>query len=172
MPTDPPPERHRARSSDAARVPPVRTSDLRNILLWAARWLIPGGGFYEGKRLKVTIEYGGRSAVIERPDGMVSGLTPPPQIQVGGAAGPTASDLVRHFLGDRERAVLKALVDLGPCRAGDLEEAVAAVLKRSEFYTIWGNLQVRGLVVEGEGGYDFAHPWVKALVAPPERSAA
>jgi len=144
------------------QTPPARR-DVKAALLWCARWLTPGGGFYRGP-VRVCIEFGGaeRDEVTVRPKGDVTGLDAPPLVRPGPTAGPSQSELVRHFLSDKERTILKVLAE-APSRAGEVEEAVAGQVKRTDFWTLWANLQVRGLIAEEDRGFELAG-WVRPML--------
>lgn len=78
---------------------------------------------------------------------------------------PSRQELLRSFLSDRERTILRALVARSPARCKDVQDAVrSSRVSRTEFYVLWGSLQIRGLVAERRDGlFELAAPWVAEL---------
>jgi hypothetical protein len=86
---------------------------------------------------------------------------------------PTRQDLLRTFLSDGERAILRELIARAPGRAGDVQNAVRSQVSKSAFWVLWKGLQVRGLVDEGHDGlFRPAAPWLAALIGVPDPAAA
>lgn len=85
---------------------------------------------------------------------------------------PTRRELLRTFLSDKERAILRAVAGSAPCRANGVQSAVRAAVPRTDFYVLWSHLQVRGLVEHDEDGlFRLAAPWVADLAGVPEKAA-
>jgi hypothetical protein len=79
-------------------------------------------------------------------------------------------ELLRHFLSDDERRILRVLASVGP----EQHPSESWVQERSEveksaFWVIWRGLQLRGLVREEGSGkrrwYVLALPWLPLLLS-------
>lgn len=145
---------------------------MKRILLWAARHFRPCDGFHGGP-IQVRVSFGppGSDSAVVVPEAGADGLAAPSGVrtQAPGEApepGPTAPELLRHFLSDDEKAVLRELAARAPCQATEVQRAVAAGgrVARSNFWPVWKQLQVRGLIAEGAGGFRPGPPWLAALL--------
>lgn len=77
---------------------------------------------------------------------------------------PTREDLLRKFVCDDSRAILRELVSRGPCRAFEVKDAVRGKVGKSAFWVLWKSLQVRGLVVEGTDDlFRIGPDWVRGM---------
>ena len=140
--------------------------DLRAALLWCARWLLPGGGFHDGK-LTVRIKFDSGERVEIKPERAADGRTLPDSVQFA-ENGPTIPQLRGHFLGASEKTVLRSLVNHGPCRTKELQERVEQFIERSEFYLVKKNLLDRELIAEDrEGRVIIPEAWIEKLVTAP-----
>ncbi len=80
-------------------------------------------------------------------------------------AGVRPADLMNHFLSVSERLILAALAKKPGAKAGDV--LFACRIEKSKFWTLWSNLQHRGLVDDADGpdgGFVIAAPWVVDLL--------
>ncbi len=76
-------------------------------------------------------------------------------------SGVRPADLENHFLSVSERMILAALAKKPGAKAGDV--LFACRVEKSKFWTLWSNLQHRGLVDDADGpdgGFVIAVPWV------------
>lgn len=143
-------------------IPDRRT--LRSLLLWSARWLAgDGAGPHVGDIVVEIDRKDDGPALVVRPTAGADGLGEQPQVAGQAGGGPTAPDLIRHFLSDAERVILRELVRLGPTTAQKVCDA--ARMNRSTFFVVWGGLQGRGLIQqEDDGSFAVELGWVRKLV--------
>jgi hypothetical protein len=137
---------------------------VKALLLWAARQLY--GWHYAGP-IEVRVFYAATGDQINlSPDTASDGLQPTPGgvPEVAPESGPTRAELLEHFLSDDPRTVLRALAEIGPCQATQVQAAVADRIQRPAFWVIWKQLQVRQLVVETSKGFALGPTWLKGLI--------
>jgi hypothetical protein len=152
---------------------PSRTS-LKRVLLYAARHFLPGERFHSGA-VQVTVAVLGESdSAVLVADQNADGLTAPSGVDLAptdsgpepSGPGPSHADLLRHFLCDDERTMLRALVAAQPCHASHVLDAIRGSVGKAAFWPLWKSLQVRGLVDErADGLFQVAFDWVGAIAA-------
>lgn len=129
---------------------------VRALLAWSADLLT--GPTDPPPGLSVRIDHRGYTVAVH-PSGGAERTSAPP-IAPG-------ADLAAYFLSVKERIILRELAARGPCTAADLADECRAEVSRTVFWTLWSNLQQRGLVADAAGGsgYELAMTWVRELVA-------
>jgi hypothetical protein len=76
---------------------------------------------------------------------------------------PTCEELRRALFTSAEEFILRELVATQPCEPWEVNAATC--LPDAEFYPTWSNLIERGLIVEGDDGFEVGADWVEGEVA-------
>jgi hypothetical protein len=163
------------KASPAAPTATADTTDrIRAAILSAARHLLGTGGPYEGDVLVRIVAPGKGIECRVKPTATASGLEADP-IALAGADAMLLSrikqlesrikQLENHLLSPAERLLLRTLSELEPCSASAVQDAVRAEVKKSDFWSIWGQLQHRQLVHQRDDKlYTLAVDWVRELI--------
>ncbi len=106
-------------------------------------------------------------ATAARPDlGIPTSVPAASPVASQPAAGDPLPDLARHFISAHERFILLELSAHPGCRAAEVREACRVEVESSRFWSLWANLQHRGLVIDGrKGGFAIAGKWVSELLS-------
>jgi hypothetical protein len=143
---------------------------VRGLLLWAARAALGNGTPYPGRiRVRVAAPDEGIEIRID-PTAAVDGTAPPGEFAFA-TVGEELARLTAAFLSEHEKLILRELAQAGPCKAQDVQDGTAAKVNRNAFWTLWANLQHRGLVAERDDGrfepddgrFEPAGEWVRAV---------
>lgn len=149
------------------RRPPGRR-ELKSVILWAARMLVSedGGETLYSESIRVKIEKTDEAeAMVVEPRRGLDGLAVPEQLRQAPDADVGAPELLRVLLGDSERVLVADLLEHGPCQATQVLDRCRAKVGKSDFWPLWGSLQSRGLVVQGDDDlYRVGPPWVREVV--------
>ena len=74
--------------------------------------------------------------------------------------------LTSHLLSPDEQKLLRDLADNEPCSASSVADRCKPVLGKSSFWVVWGQLQHRRLIDQGDDErYRLAADWVRTLLA-------
>ena len=132
-------------------------SELRKGLLWLARMLVSHSNKpFEGPVIVRVEQVEEREAKVLKPRCASEGMEPPSWFALGGgedgggACGASAEELLAVLLSPDEQKLLTDLVKHAPCSATSVQERCRLVLSKSAFWEVWGQLQKRGLVEQGD----------------------
>jgi hypothetical protein len=143
------------------------TTRLRLAILAAARLLLGRNGPFAGE-VSVTIEAPDEGLEVRvKPTARCTGLDADVNTLATGDAMLLArvEQLVAHFLSADERLLLRTLAELEPCSATTIQNAVRSAVKKSDFWSMWGQLQHRRLVHQQEDKtYTLAVDWVREMI--------
>jgi hypothetical protein len=154
---------------------PLPRDELRTAILWCARMLVS----YDGKPVAGPISVrvsqpDEREAKVLRPRGTLEGMEPPAWVSVsvgeedGVAVG--VSELLRVLLSPDEKKLLADLLKHQPCSATSVMERCKGVIGKSEFWSVWGQLQGRELVQQGDDEkYRVGPEWLAVWLGARER---
>jgi hypothetical protein len=152
----------------AERIPD--RDELRKAMLWCARmWVGFDGKPFPGP-IQVRVSQPEEStAQLLKPKGTMDGMTVPEWFALGeeGGLGVQVSDVLRLLLSPDEEKLLAALLSNQPCTASSVHERCKATLSKSDFWAVWGQLQKRQLVEQGEDekyriGPEWLASWLRA----------
>jgi hypothetical protein len=158
-----------------ARRAPARTPprpELRAAALWCARLLVGDGGApYAGPiRVRVCRPEECEELVVRS---TAAADTPPAWLalgeEAGAGAGASAAELLRSLLSPDESKILADLLAHQPCSASSVQDRCRAVVGKSEFWCIWGQLQGRRLVEQRDDDrYQVGPEWLARLLTKGE----
>jgi hypothetical protein len=146
---------------------PYSRNDLKAIALWAARMLASEGGGtpFPGKVRLEIVKSDDSESVVVKPTKGIDGLSAPEQLRGDERIDATMSDLLQLFLSPDERSLLIELQAAGKATASAILERAKGKVSKSAFWELWGNLQQRGLVVQGNDElYRVGPVWVGQLL--------
>lgn len=161
MPPSPPPP-----ASGPAKKPPTRRN-LKAMILWCSRWMLGDGEFYRG-RVQVEICAAGEGETLKVvPTKEVSGLAEPAPVTMSSTnQQATPAELLAVLLSRDEMRILLEMLGEGGVKASSVQSMTK--ITESKFWTLWANLQQRGIVVDAEGaqgdGFVIGPGWVRELV--------
>ena len=138
---------------------------IKQILLWSARMLASADGTtpYPGSIKVEVIQVDEAEAVMVKPHRGLDGMEPPEGLRVAEGSAVPVSELLRAFLSPDERRLLADLGEHQPCSATSVADRLA--MRKSAFWELWGNLQQRGLVVQGDDEqYRLGPEWLGGLL--------
>jgi len=132
-------------------------AEMRKGLLWLARMLVSHSDKPFDGPVSVRVEQvEEKEAKLLKPRCASEGMEPPAWFRLGGSdsdkgeCGASAEELLAVLLSPDEQKLLADLVTHAPCSASSVHERCKAVLTRSAFWEVWGQLQKRGLVEQGD----------------------
>jgi hypothetical protein len=152
----------------AERIP--SREELRIGVLWCARMLVSYDGRPFAGPIRVSVSQPEESeAKLIKPRATMDGMTPPAWFALGeeGGVGASVSELLGALLSPDEEKVLADLLANQPCSASSVQERCKGVVGKSEFWAMWGQLQGRRLVEQGEDeryrvGPEWLVRWLRA----------
>jgi hypothetical protein len=144
--------------------------ELKVAILWCARMLVSFDGQPFSGPLRVTVlQPEEQEAKIIKPKGTLKGMEPPNWFALGeeGGVGVSVSELLRVLLSPDEEKLLADLLKHQPCSASSVQDRCQATIKKSEFWAVWGQLQQRELVEQGDDeryrvGPEWLARWLRA----------
>lgn len=144
--------------------------ELRTAILWCARMLVSYDGSPFSGPIRVSVNQPDEcEAKVIRPKGTLDGIEPPNWFSLGeeGGIGASMSDVLGVLVSPDEEKVLVDLLEHQPCSASSVQERCRSVLGKSEFWAVWGQLQGRRLVDQGEDekyriGPEWLGKWLQA----------
>jgi hypothetical protein len=146
----------------AERIPP--RAELKTAILWCARLLVS----YDGRPVPGPIlvrvsQPEEREAKVLKPKGSLEGMEPPPWVSLREqeTCAVEVSELLRVLLSPDESKLLVDLLKHQPCSASSVQNRCRAVVKKSSFWEVWGQLQKRELVEQGaDNRYRVGPEWL------------
>lgn len=127
--------------------------ELRTAILWCARmWVGKDGELFAGPIcVQVRLPELSESSIL-KPRATADGMQPPAWFALGeeGGLGVSTSELLRVLLSPDEQKLLADLLAHQPCSASSVQERCKATLSKSAFWEVWGQLQKRELVEQGD----------------------
>jgi hypothetical protein len=140
--------------------------ELRVGILWCARMLVSYDGKPFGGPVRVSVcQPEEREAKVIKPKGTTEGMEPPGWVALGeeGELGASVSEVLRVLLSPDEEKLLVALASRQPCTATTIHDACKATLSKSDFWAVWGQLQKREIVQQGDDDkYRVGPEWLVA----------
>lgn len=127
--------------------------ELRTAILWCARMLVSYDGQPFAGPIRVSVNQPDEcEAKMIRPKGTLDGMEPPEWFSLGEEAGigASVSDVLGVLASPDEIKVLTDLLAHQPCSASSVQERCRSVVSKSEFWSVWGQLQGRRIVEQGE----------------------
>jgi hypothetical protein len=150
----------------AERIP--TRDEMKQAILWLARMLVSYSGEPYSEPLQVSIRLPEEEETVSiRPKATGDGMSPPAWFMLGGeeGSGASASELLRVLLSPDEEKLLADLLTHQPCSASSVQDRCKGVLNKSEFWSVWGQLQQRKLVEQREDErYQVAPEWLVRLL--------
>jgi hypothetical protein len=144
--------------------------ELRVAILWCARMLVSYDGKPFAGPVRVSVcQPEEREAKVIKPKGTVEGMEPPGWFALGeeGELGVSVSELLRVLVSPDEVKLLTDLLKHQPCSATSVQDRCRSVIGKSEFWAVWGQLQGRELVEQGDDekyrvGPEWLAKWLRA----------
>ncbi len=144
--------------------------ELRAAILWCARmWVSFDGTPFSGP---ISVRVGmpeEKAANILKPRAVAEGMQSPEWFALGveGGIGASLSEVLRVLLSPDEEKLLADLLKHQPCSASSVHERCKATINKSEFWAVWGQLQQRELVEQGDDdryrvGPEWLVMWLRA----------
>lgn len=140
--------------------------DLKAAILWCARmWVSFTGQPFSGP-LRVSVhKTDEKEANIVKPMRTLDGMERPDWFALEEVAADvaSASELLRVLLSPDEEKLMADLVKHQPCSATSVQDRCKQVIGKSEFWAVWGQLQGRMLIEEGDDKrYSVGPEWLAA----------
>lgn len=143
--------------------------ELKAATLWLARMMLGYDGKpYSGPLRVSVVKTDERETVAIKPLPTLDGMVRPEwfALEVADEAVASASELLGALLSPDEQKLLTDLVGHQPCTATSVQDRCKQVLSKSDFWAVWGQLQKRQLVEEGDDGRYLVRPvwlaeWLK-----------
>lgn len=147
--------------------------ELKVALLWCARMLL---SLEEGKPfsgpLRVSVrQTDDREEKVFRPRPTLDGMEPPKwfALREDEQVSASTSELLRVLFSPDEDKLMVDLVKHQPCSATSVLNRCKAVLGTSDFWAVWGQLQKRELVEQGDDeryrvGPEWLEEWLRRRV--------
>lgn len=152
----------------AERIP--GRDEIRSAILYLSRlYLSYNGRPYSGPLRVSVVQPEERETRSFKPKGTLEGMEPPKWLAIGDedgiGAGPT--ELLRVLLSPDEAKLMTDLVTHQPCSATSVMQRSKGVMGTSDFWAVWGQLQKRELVEQGDDdryrvGPVWLADWLKA----------